>query len=182
MTVPSRCLFIILNCLLRVCSHIKLVIRQSSVFILSIHQVKIRHYSQNQLNPRSFIPNKGRNSNINNFLPQSVRLSEPESRGATWHALSMFHSTGSQLSFLGFVSLPVLLLGTTSRALCVHPGQPSGHMSQANCMHTRLVLELVYMGMLSEKDVYVCESLKGLNRKIRSKVKQNGAGKNSTCP
>lgn len=38
------------------------------------------------------------------------------------------------------------------------------------------------MGMLSEKDVYVCESLKALNRKIRSKVKQNGAGKNSTCP
>ena len=44
------------------------------------------------------------------------------------------------------------------------------------------VLESVYMGMLSEKDVYVCENLKGLNRKIRSKVKQNGTGKNSTCP
>lgn len=30
-----------------------------------------------------------------------------------------FHNTGSQLRFLGFVLLPVLLLGTTSRASCV---------------------------------------------------------------
>lgn len=43
------------------------------------------------------------------------------------------------------------------------------------------VLDSVCTSMSSEKDVYVGESL-GLGRKMRSKVKQSGAGENTTCP